>query len=69
MSMTKPAHDALRVALENAVKEALPPVQRTCLACVHFDEPSEHCKRYSARPPARVIAYGCDAFVLDDVPW
>lgn len=32
---------------------------RTCLNCFHFIEKDENCKMYNARPPARIIAYGC----------
>lgn len=32
---------------------------RNCLNCSHFTEGLEHCKVWNARPPARVIAYGC----------
>lgn len=31
----------------------------TCMTCLYFDEQTEMCTRYNARPPARVIAYGC----------
>lgn len=38
---------------------------RCCPACEHFDGQSELCKLAKplpARPPATVIAFGCDAF-------
>lgn len=34
----------------------------SCLPCKHFDEEHEMCMRHLARPPARVIAYGCQDF-------
>jgi hypothetical protein len=39
-------------------------VWKTCLNCKHFDEPKELCSICvpSARPPARVITFGCPAF-------
>jgi len=43
---------------------------KTCLTCVCFDEKLEYCKKYKARPPARVIAYGCrDYFHNDEIPF
>lgn len=33
---------------------------RTCLNCDNFLEKSELCKLVYQRPPARVIAFGCD---------
>ena len=43
-------------------------VYRSCLNCLLFDEPSEQCKKYKLRPPARVIWQGCedhkDAFTI-----
>lgn len=35
---------------------------QTCLHCDNFDEPTEQCKLFKAKPPARVIAFGCDKF-------
>lgn len=32
----------------------------TCLNCSHFDEPREICNKAHKRPPARVIACGCE---------
>ena len=41
----------------------------TCIACIHFDEPTEVCSLYQARPPARVIAKGCERFIDAEVPF
>lgn len=38
---------------------------RSCLTCINFDEPSEICKLYKQRPPARIIVNGCPSF--DDI--
>lgn len=40
---------------------------QTCLTCIHFEEGIEQCKLAKARPPARVIAFGCKEF--DYVPF
>lgn len=40
---------------------------RTCLRCDNFDEPKEICKLYNQRPPAKIIAFGCEQF--DDKEW
>lgn len=34
-------------------------LMRTCLTCHHWQEQAEVCKKYNARPPAKVIANGC----------
>ena len=41
----------------------------TCLNCKRFDEASETCGLATppSRPPARVIAFGCQAFDEDDL--
>jgi hypothetical protein len=50
-----------------------------CLTCVHFNErgstyappgptPAETCTLYNVRPPARVIAYGCESWE-DGIPF
>lgn len=35
---------------------------RSCLSCLHFNEGLEQCKAFNARPPARIIANGCDRY-------
>lgn len=43
---------------------------KSCIYCEHFDEPSEVCKKYGQRPPARIIAMGCPDFENnDDIPF
>lgn len=42
---------------------------RTCITCMHFVENTEHCSQFGARPPARVIAYGCPSYENDDIPF
>jgi hypothetical protein len=43
---------------------------RNCLVCLNFDETTELCKLFQQRPPARVIAFGCDSFKdVDDIPF
>lgn len=34
----------------------------TCIHCENFDDATEVCKLAGARPPARVIAQGCESF-------
>lgn len=41
---------------------------QTCLTCVHFTEATEVCALAKQRPPARVIAHGCDCH-LDNIPF
>lgn len=37
-----------------------------CISCKKFDEPSEICKKYNQRPPARIIALGCEFWEDND---
>jgi len=39
---------------------------QTCIKCDHFDEPNEICKLYKMRPPAKIIAFGCEKYEDDD---
>lgn len=41
----------------------------TCLHCRLFDEGSETCMLWNAKPPARVVAFGCDQFSPSDIPF
>jgi len=57
------------------------PLVRCCITCDKFAEhaipassagparPAEHCSEFNAKPPARVIAYGCPQYENDDVPF
>ena len=35
---------------------------RSCISCDHFEESPERCKKANARPPARIIAFGCEQY-------
>jgi len=57
-----------KYSIEREVRNAL----RTCVTCEHFDKDAETCKLADGqRPPAKVIAYGCDSytFEFDDIPF
>lgn len=57
--ITKDLFDGLKLATQ------------CCPNCSHFDEKNELCtaaKPAPARPPARVIAFGCEYF-LDVIPF
>lgn len=61
---------AIAVALQEAARDIARSIadnMSTCLNCLHFDEQSETCTLYKARPPARVIAHGCPQF--DSLPF
>lgn len=50
--------------------QKLKPIYRSCLYCEHFDELNgEQCKLAKARPPARVICYGCEKFEDMEIPF
>lgn len=60
----KAVSDACFSAIESQIKDF--PFQ-SCINCLHFDEhQGEICRVYKARPPARVIAFGCISFADDD---
>lgn len=42
------------------------PNTQSCLTCAKFDEPSEWCKFFGGRPPARVITYSCGTRAYED---
>lgn len=55
--------------LTKAMKGELDRSTRTCINCLHFDEPNEACRQYdNQRPPARIIALGCDGHE-DEIPF
>lgn len=41
-----------------------------CINCEHFKEKTEICLLANQRPPARIIAYGCENWMdLDTIPF
>jgi len=47
-------------------------MHQTCLTCDNFNEDKETCSAFeNQRPPARVIAFGCDMYDSfdDDIPF
>ena len=45
-------------------------VMASCINCSFFIEAHELCKRFNARPPARVIAFGCkDHLDIQEIPF
>lgn len=52
--------EALRIAIARSE------IDRTCLSCIHFDEPTEICGKYNAKPCARVIVESCPAWASND---
>lgn len=55
-------------ACAKAIGLAVVDGRRTCLTCLWFDEKTEQCSKAAARPPARVIAFGCPAYE-EDIPF
>ena len=43
---------------------------QNCLNCKYFKEADEQCSLYKARPPAKIIAYGCDSHLdIEQIPF
>lgn len=42
---------------------------KCCPNCEHFQADLEKCGLNSKRPPATVIAFGCECFVNNDMPF
>lgn len=65
--MTMP-HDEGRLvsALLESIKRAR--LYRSCVTCTHFNEATEICALFELRPPARIIAAGCDDTNYSEVP-
>lgn len=49
------------------IKEELVKNRTNCYECGFFDRDKEVCIKYRARPPIRIIVYGCDEFC--DIPF
>lgn len=71
MSIDKQLHDRITKRIDelfNALSGELEKNVKTCISCNSFDESTETCKMFEQRPPARIIAFGCEHF-NDDIPF
>jgi hypothetical protein len=62
----------VREKIRTAINEVLANqiIISSCISCINFDEPSEICKVFKQRPPARIIAHGCPEYVdAYDIPY
>lgn len=70
--MSNPSQQ-LRSIIGEAVRQAMDDIDawKTCINCIHFHEHQEVCDLVTPpmRPPAKVIAFGCDSFVESDIPF
>ena len=59
---TKEALDYLATDLAKRIRDHLMQSMQTCIRCSHFDDKPEVCRLANARPPARIIALGCEKY-------
>ena len=56
--------DVVGPAVFNAFMDAT----RTCITCDHWQANTEICGLYNARPPAKIIAFGCESYI-NEIPF
>ena len=62
--------DRLAEYLKPMISKALADATKSCINCASFDEPKALCIQYKMKPPPRVIALGCPAFMdHDEIPF
>ena len=67
--MSNETYPQLRHNLSILVSDDLG-IMTNCLNCINFVEQIELCKLAAARPPARVIAFGCkNHFDTEEIPF
>lgn len=57
------------VSVSRIVATTLEMSMKCCPNCEHFDDKSEKCGLNQLRPPAKIIAFGCECFVDGVVPF
>lgn len=58
------------VAIEPSIKTALRMATRCCPNCEHFNgSGKELCRLNGKHPPATIIAFGCELFKDNDIPF
>lgn len=66
------AHYDLASAITNAIETVAKQnhIYQSCLNCLNFQEQKELCSLYNQRPPAKVIAFGCESWDdKDEIPF
>ncbi len=59
---------SIHLALENAFQNIY--IYQCCLNCENFVEKSELCLLAKARPPVRILTYGCEQWAeRDQIPF
>jgi hypothetical protein len=64
-SYSPEAMQALNKTVQGALKRNL----ACCPNCDNFDAMGERCKLNNMRPPAPIIAFGCELFSWNDCPF
>lgn len=63
--MNDPLNGEQRADLNQRIKDMIEAARlyHSCVSCQHFSEEKELCCLFNARPPARVIAFGCERWM------
>lgn len=54
--------EAVGEVLTNATTRLVEQALKTCVVCDHWNQSKETCALNGLRPPARIIAFGCECF-------
>lgn len=57
------------ISISKIVAQHLTRATKCCPNCEHFDGQFELCKLANKKPPATIIAFGCEVFVNNDLPF
>ena len=75
MKQTKAGYNLVEWDVEKLTAKIVETVERelrsnmqTCLNCQHFSEAIEKCELNFMRPPARIIAHGCECW-SEEIPF
>lgn len=58
------AHD-----IANAIANINEPLQKCCFTCDNVDLDNDKCKKWNAKPPIKIITFGCPDWIYNDIPY
>lgn len=69
MPSNRKTDDSFLTDFESMLDKLLQRKLVCCPNCEHFEDSLQRCKLNNMKPPATIIAFGCEQFKCNDIPF